>query len=248
MTTAAPSVSRERLLEQEVRNLRTEVERLRLALAEKKGVDVSTLQAPRHGPDPTAKHPAGGSPRVVFLANVVTRPNIEIGSYTYFSGDGCERFESENVLYQTDDPADRLTIGRYASIAPGVRFLMNGANHPASGTTYPFWMFGRGWHERREPRFRGPTTVGNDVWIGLEALILPGVTIGDGAVIGARAVVAHDVPPYAIVAGNPARVVRRRYDDATIAKLLDLRWWDWPPERVTRNLPELLDGRFDQVT
>lgn len=248
MTAVASSAPRERLLEQEVRNLRAEVERLRVALAERRGIDPATARSPRTGPDPSSRHPLVESRSLVFLANVVSRPNIEVGAYTYSTGEACERFETESVLYQTADPRDRLVIGRFCSIAPGVRFLMNGANHPDAGSTFPFWIFGKGWHERREPRFRGPICVGNDVWIGLEALILPDVTIGDGAVIGARAVVTADVPPFSVVAGNPARVVRMRYDQPTVAKALALRWWDWPAERITRNLAEIVDGRFDDVT
>ncbi|MFO0827554.1 MAG: CatB-related O-acetyltransferase [Phycisphaerales bacterium] len=249
MTLAADTAVRERLLEQEVRNLRAEVERLRTTLAERRGESTAHRAAPRVGPCVRQRHPLRGSDAVVFVANVITRPNIEVGDYTYFSGDGDPSdFERTCVLHQTSDPNDRLVIGKFCSIAPGVRFLMNGANHPDAGSTFPFWIFGQGWHERREPRFRGPTTIGNDVWIGLESLILPGVTIGDGVVIGARAVVAHDVPPYTVVAGNPARVLRRRYDDATIAKLLAMRWWDWDAERITRNLAEIVDGRWDDVT
>lgn len=250
MTTMASATAPDRLREQEIRNLRAEVDRLRAALAERAGNAALAPMAARVGPDPRTRHPLRGDETVVFLANVIGRANIEVGDYTYFAGDEREAnaFERRNVLFQSNNPDDRLVIGKFCSIASGVRFLMNGANHPDAGSTFPFWMFGKGWHERREPRQRGPIIVGNDVWIGLEALLLPNVTIGDGAVIGARAVVTHDVPPYAVVVGNPARVLRQRYDDATIAKLLALRWWDWSPERITRNLSEIVDGRWDDLT
>lgn len=248
MTAIAPSHDAARIEAQELRNLRAEVERLRAALATATGREHRSGQQ-RHGPDPRVAFPMRGDRRLAFLRALVTRPAIEIGEYTYASDpDGAERFEERSVLFRSDDPRDRLVIGRYCSIAAGVRFLMNGAWHSDAGSTYPFWAFGQGWHERREPRFRGPITIGNDVWIGLEACILAGATIGDGAIVGARAVVSGTVRPYAVVAGNPAREIRRRYDDATIERLLALRWWDWPPERVTRNLSELVEGRFDEIT
>ena len=249
---ALPAASRERLLEQEVRNLSLEVQRLREALASAKGQPLpgpALASMPRVGPDPSMAFPCGGSRKLAFLRPLVTRSNIEIGEYTYFTDDeDASRFEERNVLFQTDDAADRLVIGRYCSIASGTRFLMNGANHPDPGTTFPFWAFGRGWHERSTPRQRGPITVGSDVWLGLESCVLAGTTIGDGAIVGARAVVTKDVPAFAVVVGNPARVVRMRYDEATIAKLLAIRWWEWPAERVTRNLPELVAGRWDDLT
>ena len=246
---ALPIPSRERLLEQEVRNLGLEVQRLREALASARDQTPPLPGTRRNGPDPQVAHPLGGSRALAFLRNIITRPNIEVGEYTYYADDdGADRFESRNVLFQTADPRDRLTIGRFCSIASGVRFLMNGSNHPQAGSTFPFWAFGRGWHERSDIPVRGPITVGNDVWLGLESCVLPGVTIGDGAIIGARAVVTKSVAPYAIVVGNPARVVRMRYDERTVARLLAIRWWDWPPERITRNLPEIVAGRWDDLT
>jgi virginiamycin A acetyltransferase len=151
------------------------------------------------------------------------------------------------VLYHFDFIGDRLVIGRFCAIAAGVRFIMNGANHATSGlTTYPFQIFRHGWEEGFDPAsldtgFRGDTIVGNDVWIGMEALILPGTRIGDGAVIGARAVVSGEVPPYAIVVGNPGRVVRKRFDELTIARLLEIQWWNWDAETITQRL-NLLRG------
>jgi virginiamycin A acetyltransferase len=246
---ALPTPSRERLLEQEVRNLSLEVKRLRDELAKARGQPIPLASGKRAGPDPDEQFPLAGNRALTFLRNVITRPNIEIGEYTYYAdNDGADRFEERNVLFQTEDPRDRLSIGRFCSIASGVRFLMNGSNHPDRGSTFPFWAFGRGWHERTEPTFRGPIVIGNDVWLALECCILPNVTIGDGAIVGARAVVTKDVPAYSVVVGNPARVIRMRYDEATIAKLEAVRWWDWPADRVTRNLPELVSGRWDDLT
>lgn len=192
-----------------------------------------------HGPDPNDPHPMQGFPRVGFLKNFITRPNIVVGDYTYYDDPaGPERFETENVLYHYDFIGDRLLIGRFCAIATGATFMMNGGNHATTGfSTYPFLIFGQGW-ERVVPNFpnRGDTVVGHDVWIGHGATIMPGVTIGDGAIIAAKAVVSADVRPYAVVAGNPAREVKRRFDDAVVAELLRLAWWDWPVERITAHL------------
>jgi virginiamycin A acetyltransferase len=191
------------------------------------------------GPSPSTRHPITGAERVAFLKNFITRPTIEVGDYTYYDDPaGAERFE-ENVLYHFDFIGDRLVIGKFCSIAAGVRFLMNGGNHHvATMSSYPFSIFGNGWEAAAPESWpcKGDTRVGNDVWIGYGATILPGVTIGDGAVIGSLSVVAGDVPPYAIVGGNPARVIRHRFDDATIARLLELRWWDWDIERITQKV------------
>lgn len=160
-----------------------------------------------NGPDPTTKHPMEGFPRVCFIKNTVSNPNIIIGDYTYYDDpDDAENFE-RNVLYHFPFVGDKLIIGKFCALAQGVRFIMNGANHKLSGfSTYPFHIFAGGW-EVAEPKdeelpFKGDTVVGNDVWIGYESLIMPGVRIGDGAIIAARSVVAQDVPPYTVVGGN----------------------------------------------
>jgi virginiamycin A acetyltransferase len=202
----------------------------------------------RNGPSPLDPAPMKGHPRVCFLKAVVDAPNIEIGDYTYYD-DPVEphRFAEKCVLYHFDFIGDRLVIGRFCAIAMGVRFIMNGANHATSGlSTYPFQIFGNGWEKGFDAAAmgeasRGDTIVGSDVWIGMEALILPGTRIGDGAIVGAQAVVSGDVPPYAVVVGNPAKIVRRRFDDATIERLLRLRWWDWSAEKITRHV-ELIRG------
>ncbi|ADZ72056.1 CatB-related O-acetyltransferase [Polymorphum gilvum] len=196
-----------------------------------------------HGPDPSARFPFPGARHTAFIKNVVTRHTIEAGDYSYYHDpEGPEHFEERCVLYHFDFIGDRLIIGRFCAFATGVQFIMNGANHAMTGfSTYPFSIFGGGWELGFDPAtwtagLRGDTRIGNDVWIGREARILPGVTIGDGAIIGTRAVVGQDVPPYAIAVGNPARIVRQRFAPAVIDRLLVIAWWNWPVERISRNL------------
>lgn len=190
------------------------------------------------GPDPLTPHPMPGHPRVGFLKAFVTRPNIVVGDYTYYDDpEGPEHFQDRNVLYHYEFTGDRLVIGKFCALAAGVRFVMNGANHAMSGfSTYPFVIF-PDW-QAPMPQFpgRGDTVIGNDVWIGWDAAIMPGVSIGHGSIVAARAVVTRDVAPYSVVAGNPAAEVRRRFDDTTVAALLEIAWWDWPADRIQRNL------------
>jgi virginiamycin A acetyltransferase len=195
------------------------------------------------GPNPGIKHPVAMHPRVGFLKPLVTAENIEIGEYTYYDDpDGPDKFQEKCVLHHYPFIGDRLVIGKFCAIAEGARFIMNGANHAMSGfSTYPFNIFGHGWEKcfdvsTWEKEIRGDTVIGNDVWIGMDAVILPGVTIGDGAIVGAKAVVTHDVAPYAIVAGNPAKVIKTRFDKRTVARLLKVAWWNWPVDKIGRNL------------
>jgi virginiamycin A acetyltransferase len=193
-----------------------------------------------------------GFPQVCFLKNIVTRPNIEVGDFTYYDDpDGVQNFEN-NVLYHFPFVGDRLRIGKFCAIARGVKFIMNGANHQMSGiSTYPFFIFGHGWEHARptgeELPYKGDTVIGNDVWIGYDALIMPGVTIGDGAIIAARSVVAADVPAYAIVGGNPARVVRERFDPDTVGRLLAIAWWNRPVEWISAHLDLIRGGDVDAL-
>lgn len=198
-------------------------------------------------PDPTAVHPLSAHERVVFLKPLVTSPNIVVGEYTYYDDpDGAEYFEHRNVLYAYGP--ERLVIGKYGAIATGTRFLMAGAEHPAMGvSTYPFTMFGGRWTERTldivtAMPSRGDTVVGNDVWFGYQATVMPGVRIGDGAIIAAGAVVTSDVAPYTIVGGNPAKPIRRRFDDADVERLQRAAWWDWPAELVTEHARVIMAG------
>ena len=197
------------------------------------------------GPDPTMRHPIPGVERTGFLKPFITRPNIEVGDFTYYDDPkGPEHFEA-NVLYHFDFTGDRLIIGKFCSIAAEVRFVMNGGNHPTTWlTTYPFPIFGHGWESASPASWpnRGNTVVGNDVWIGYGALIMPGITIGDGAIVATAAVVTKDVPPYAIVGGNPASILRYRFDPETIARLQRIRWWDWDADKIGRNVRALCDG------
>jgi virginiamycin A acetyltransferase len=191
------------------------------------------------GPSPDTRHPIAGVTRTGFLRPFITRPNIVVGDYTYYDdpgGPGC--FEA-NVLYHFDFVGDRLVIGKFCSIGAGTKFVMNGGNHHTTWmTTYPFPIFGHGWEAAMPASWpnKGDTVVGNDVWFGHDALVMPGITIGDGAIVATRAVVTKDVPPYAIVGGNPATVLRYRFDVPTIARLLAVRWWDWDVAKITRNV------------
>jgi virginiamycin A acetyltransferase len=203
-------------------------------------------------PDPCRLHPVAGHERVVFLRPLVRDPRIEVGEYTYYDDpDDPLAFEREAVLYGVGP--ERLVIGRFCAIASGVRFLLPGANHADLGpSTFPFGIFGEPWAERTMDLVmgatsRGDTVVGNDVWLGYQALVLPGVTIGDGAVIAAASVVASDVAPYAVVAGNPARVVRSRYGEEDVARLLRAAWWDWPIELVTEHARTIMSGEPAQL-
>lgn len=195
-------------------------------------------------PDAATRYPLAGIERLAFLKAVVSNPMIVVGDYTYYDDPkGVERFE-ENVLYHFPFIGDRLIIGRFCQIAAETKFIMNGGNHHTGGfSTFPFFIFGGDWSGRIEgevePNIRGDTIVGNDVWIGYDALIMPGITVGDGAIIATRSVVTKDVPPYAVVAGNPAKVVKMRFDPRTIERLLAIKWWDWKIETITAHIPQI---------
>jgi virginiamycin A acetyltransferase len=206
-----------------------------------------------NGPSPDNKHPMDGFPQVSFIKNTVSNPNIVIGDYTYYDDpEDSERFE-RNVLYHYPFIGDKLVIGRFCALARGVKFIMNGANHKLSGiSTYPFQIFGNGW-EKVMPApgdlpYKGDTVIGNDVWIGYEALIMPGVKIGNGAIVAARSVVTADVPAYTIVGGNPARPIKTRFAPDVVARLEALAWWDWPIEEITRNLTLIVSGDVEALS
>ncbi len=198
-----------------------------------------------HGPDPGLQHPIAAAPRLGFLKNFITRPTIEVGDYSYYDDPrGVERFE-ENVLYHFDFVGDRLIIGRFCAIAAETRFIMNGGNHATDGfSTFPFSVFGNGWEDAAPESWphRGDTVVGNDVWIGYGATIMPGVKIGDGAIIASASVVTRDVEPFAIVGGNPAKPIRYRFEAEVREALLDIAWWHWDAEKITRNLRAITGG------
>jgi virginiamycin A acetyltransferase len=192
-----------------------------------------------HGPSPDAKYPLGEQTRLIYLKNVVTRPTIVVGDYTYYDDpDDPEGFE-RNVLYHFDFEGDRLIIGKFCSIAAKTTFIMNGGNHRTDWfTTYPFPVFGQGWEKAMPESWphKGDTVVGNDVWIGYDATIMPGIQIGDGAIVASKSVVTRNVEPYTIVGGNPANPIRKRFDDNTINDLLTIRWWDWDIATITEHL------------
>ena len=198
-------------------------------------------------------YPRPGDTQIVYLQDVVDGPNIEVGAYTIYNDfvHDPRDFEKNNVLYHYPVNGDRLKIGKFCSVACGAKFLFTSGNHSLrSLSTYTFPIFYEQWgldskNIRDAWDNKGDIVIGNDVWIGYEAVILSGVTVGDGAVIGTRAVVTKDVPPYTIVGGVPARPIRRRFDPQTIARLEELRWWDWEEERIARNLSAIQSGRPD---
>ncbi len=204
------------------------------------------------GPDPNDPYPLREHPRLAFLKNHITRKNIVVGDYTYYDDPaGVANFEA-NVLYHFDFVGDKLIIGKFCAVATGVQFIMNGANHNIAGlSSFPFAIFGGAWQQNMPAGFsfptRGDTVVGNDVWLGYGSLIMPGVKIGDGSIIASRAVVTKDVPPYTLVGGHPARVIRQRFDEMTIAALLEIRWWDWDAAKITRNLPAICGTDIERL-
>ena len=205
-----------------------------------------------NGPDPRDPHPMAGFPQVCFIKNTIANPNIIVGDYTYYDDpDDAEGFE-RNVLYHFPFVGDRLVIGKFCAIARGVRFIMNGANHKMSGiSTYPFQIFGNGWEAAApadgELPYKGDTVIGNDVWIGYDSLVMPGVHIGNGAIVAARSVVVSDVPAYSVVGGNPARVIKPRFAADVVARLEAVAWWDWPIEKVTQHLRVIVSGDVDAL-
>lgn len=200
-------------------------------------------------------YPRTGDTQTVYLKNVISRPNIEVGDFTMYNDfvNDPKDFERNNVLYQYPINNDRLIIGKYCSIACGAKFLFNSANHTMTSlSTYPFPLFFEEWGLEKKNVTnawdnKGDIVVGSDVWIGYEAVILAGVTIGDGAIIGTRAVVTKDVPPYTIVGGIPAKPIRKRFDDEMISHLLALKWWDWAEERIAQNINLIQSGNIEKI-
>lgn len=205
-----------------------------------------------NGPDPTGSYPMAGQKRLCYLKNTIKNPNIIIGDYTYYDDPGGAGNFEKNVLYHYPFYKDRLLIGKFCAIAAGAKFIMNGANHKMSCfTTYPFSLFGNGWEkvtpEMKDLPFKGDTIIGNDVWIGYDALFLPGVKVGDGAIIAARSVVIKDVPSYAIVGGNPAGIIKMRFDKKVVKLLLQIKWWNWDKTKITKNLDVLTGNNPEKL-
>ena len=204
------------------------------------------------GPNPDAVHPNENIPSVCYIKNTITRPNIIVGEYTYYDDpENSEDFE-RHVTHHYEFIGDKLIIGKFCAIAKGVEFIMNGANHRMNSiSTYPFNIMGGGWEKSTptldELPLKGDTVVGNDVWIGQNVTVLPGVHIGNGAIIGANSVVASDIPPYCVAAGNPCKVIKKRFDDSLIEYLLNLKWWDWDAEKIFKNLEALTNADLSKI-
>ncbi len=200
-------------------------------------------------------YPRTGDTQTVYLKNVITESGIEIGAYTIYNDfvNDPRDFEKNNVLYRYPINGDKLKVGKFCSIACGVKFLFTSANHTMhSISTYPFPIFFEEWgldvtNITSAWDNKGDIVIGNDVWIGYEAIVLSGVTIGDGAIIGTRAVVTKDVPPYTIVGGIPAKPIRKRFSDEVISKLLELQWWNWPENRIKENIDVIQSGRIKDL-
>ena len=198
------------------------------------------------GADKNKLYPNKDMKTVCYIANLPKKPNIEIGDYTYYSDnhDSPENFY-DHIVHHYEFYGDKLIIGKFCAIAEGITFIMNGANHCMNGiTTYPFSIFRNGWEKvtptLNELPFKGDTIIGNDVWIGQNVTIMPGVKVGDGAIIAANANVTKDVGPYSIVGGNPARLIKKRFSDEMIDLLLKLKWWEWNDKKIFDNLHKLV--------
>jgi virginiamycin A acetyltransferase len=205
-------------------------------------------------PNPDKIYPRSQDNQTVYLKNVITRDNISVGAYTIYNDfyTDPQGFERNNVLYQYPINHDRLIIGKFCSIACRVRFLMTSGHHALKSlSSYTFPLFKEEWggvsHVTDAWDNKGDIVIGNDVWIGYDAVIMSGVTIGDGAIIGTRAVVTKDVEPYSIVGGVPAKLIRKRFSNETIHKLLNIRWWDWPVEKIQSNIPNIQSGNIDNL-
>ncbi|MBE7381175.1 MAG: CatB-related O-acetyltransferase [Leptolyngbya sp. SIO1E4] len=203
-----------------------------------------------YGPSPETQHPITGQTRLAYLKNIVTNPNIVVGDYTYYDDFDTPKNFERNVLYHFDFIGDKLIIGKFCSIASDVKFIMNGGNHRTDWfTNYPFPVFGHGWESAMPDQWpnKGDTVIGNDVWIGYGATLMPGVQVGDRAIIASQAVVTKSVAPYAIVGGNPAQEIRKRFDEDTIAALLAIQWWNWDIEKITRNLKAICGSDIEAL-
>ena len=202
-------------------------------------------------PDKNIKFPLKNYDKLCFLKNIIKNPNIIIGDYTYYDDfENVNNFE-KNVKYHFEFVGDKLIIGKFCMIASDVKFIMNGANHlTKSISSYPFAIFGEDWKDAMKGKqypSKGNTEVGDDVWIGFNSTIMPGVKIGDGAIIGTNSVVTKNVEPYSIVGGNPAKEIKKRFSKEQIEKLLDMKWWNWEIEKITENIQNLTSENFNDL-
>lgn len=200
-------------------------------------------------------YPRTNDLQTIYLNAVIDNPDIKVGDYTIYNDfvNDPVQFEKNNVLYHYSINGDQLIIGKFCSIACGAKFLFNSANHTLrSLSNYPFPIFFEEWQlDKRNITSawdnKGDIVIGNDVWIGYEAVIMAGVHIGDGAIIASRAVVTKDVPPYTIVGGTPAKKIRMRFDEDTIAQLQELKWWDWNIDKIAQYLPHIMNGNTEEL-
>ncbi len=200
-------------------------------------------------------YPRTGDKETIYLKNAISNPNIIVGDFTMYNDfvNDPTLFEKNNVLYHYPINQDKLVIGKFCSIACGAKFLFNSANHTLSSlSTYPFPLFFEEWNLEKKAVTqawdnKGDIIVGNDVWIGYETVILAGVHIGDGAVIGTRAVVTKDVPPYTIVGGVPAKPIKKRFPEKTISMLLDMQWWNWSNDKIAHSIKAIQAGKIDKL-
>jgi virginiamycin A acetyltransferase len=202
-------------------------------------------------PDKDVAFPLPGYDRLCFLKNIIRNPNIRVGDYTYYDDfENAGNFE-KNVKYHFDFIGDKLIIGKFCMIASDVTFIMNGGNHLVDAVSaYPFAIFGGDWRNAMDNKaypVKGDTIIGNDVWIGYRTIIMPGVKIGDGAIIATNSTVTKDAEPYSIVGGNPAKQIRKRFSDDKIQLLVGLKWWDWPVDKITRNLHQLTGDNIEDL-
>lgn len=201
-------------------------------------------------------YPRTGDNQTVYLKTVIKDENIEIGDYTMYNDfvNNPKDFQKNNILYHYPINRDKLKIGKFCSIACGAKFIFTSANHAIhSLSTYPFPIFFEEWELEKKDIInawdnKGDITIGNDVWIGYEAVIMSGVTIGDGAIIGARALVTKDVPPYTIVGGIPAKPIRKRFTDKTISTLLEIKWWNWETKKIKAHIAAIQSGDINKLT
>ena len=203
----------------------------------------------------TKIYPRTGDKQTVYLNTIIQDPQIVVGDYTIYNDfvNDPLLFEKNNFLYHYPIHKEKLVIGKFCSIACGTRFLFNCANHTLNSlSTYTFPLFYEEWNLEKSNVVsawdnKGDIIIGDDVWIGYEAVIMSGVHVGNGAIIAARAVVTKDVPPYTIVGGTPAREIRKRFDTDVIKRLLMLKWWDWPIDKIRQCLPYIMNGALDEL-
>lgn len=203
-------------------------------------------------PDKNTIFPLKDYKKMVYIKNIVTSKNIIAGDYSYYDDETNGYNFEQNVLYHFDFIGDKLIIGKFCAIASGVKFIMNGANHQMDTiSTFPFYIFGGDWAKatpnKTQLPYKGDTIIGNDVWIGYESVIMPGVKIGNGAIIASKSVVTKDVEPYSIVGGNPAKLIKRRFTEEQIDKLERIAWWNWTIEDITQSLPLITNTNIEEL-